>query len=405
MRQCELFAEALGLTEPWEVVAIEFSPEDRRLDIHIDFVRGSVFPCPVCGEAEAKPYDTAIHTWRHLDFFQHRAYLHARVPRVQCSGGCGIRKVAVPWSRPGSGFTLLFEAFIMTLAREMPVAAIGALVDEYDTRIWRVIHHYVESARDEADHSEVRQVAVDETASRRGHHYISLFFDLGSKRLLYGVEGRGMGAVAAFSEDLQAHGGDPLVIEQVCCDMSPAYIQGMDTHFPDAQITFDRFHIMKLMGHAVDQVRREEARETNLLRRTRYHWLKNPEKLTRVQRETLSALSKHNLKTARAYPIRLTLREFFEQPDRRSGEAFLKRWYFWATHSRLAPVIEAARTIKRHWEGVLNWFAGRLNTGLLEGINSLVQAAKARVRGYRTNRNLITMAYLIAGKLEYGLPI
>jgi len=120
--------------------------------------------------------------------------------------------------------------------------------------------------------------------------------------------------------------------------------------------------------------------------------------------KTMASLTRHNLKTARDYQIRLTLREFFQQPARVSGEAFLKRWYFWSTHSRLPPVIEAAKTIKRHWEGVLNWFAGRLTTGLLEGINSLIQAAKARARGYRTNRNLITMAYLIAGKLEYGLP-
>jgi len=404
MRQCELFAEALGLSEPWEVAGIEFSPENRRLDIHIDFVRGSVFPCPVCGKSEAKPYDTTERTWRHLDFFQHQAYLHARVPRVQCPRGCGVKKVPVPWSRPGSGFTLLFEAFIMTLAREMPVAAIGAMIGEYDTRVWRVIHHYVEKARDEADYSEVEQVAVDETASRRGHNYISLFFDVPQKRLLFGVEGRDLRAVASFSQDLQEHGGDPEMIEQVCCDMSPAYIKGVDIHFPNAEITFDRFHIMKIMAHAVDLVRREEAKETDLLRRTRYYWLKNPENLTAAQKRTMASLTKHNLKTARAYQIRLTLREFFEQPDRASGEAFLKRWYFWATHSRLPPVIEAAKTIKRHWEGVLNWFAGRLTTGLLEGINSLIQAAKARARGYRTNRNLITMAYLIAGKLEYGLP-
>ena len=137
------------------------------------------------------------------------------------------------------------------------------------------------------------------------------------------------------------------MIDQVCCDMSPVYIKGMDNHFPDAQITFDRFHIMKFMGHAVDGVHREEARETNFMRRTRYYWLQNPETLTRVQREILTALSKYNLKTARAYQIRLTLREFFEHPDRRPGEAFLKRWYFWATHSRLVPVIEAACTINR----------------------------------------------------------
>ncbi len=112
----------------------------------------------------------------------------------------------------------------------------------------------------------------------------------------------------------------------------------------------------------------------------------------------------HNLKTARAYQIRLTFQELFAQPDRKTGEAFLKRWYFWATHSRLEPIIQAAKTIKRHWEGVLNWFDSLITMGLLEGFNSLIQAAKARARGYRTNRNLITMAYLIAGQLKFNLP-
>ena len=115
-------------------------------------------------------------------------------------------------------------------------------------------------------------------------------------------------------------------------------------------------------------------------------------------------LSHYKLKTGRAYRIKLALQELFNQSDREAGEAFLRRWYFWATHSRLGPVIDAARAIKRHWEGILNWFDSRLSTGFLEGINSLIQAAKAKARGYRTTRNLITMAYLIAGKLPLRLP-
>jgi transposase len=315
-----------------------------------------------------------------------------------------VKQVDVPWARSGSGFTLLFEALVMTLAREMPVAAVASVIGEHDTRVWRIIHHYVDKAREESDFSEVKKVAVDETASRRGHNYISLYFDVEAKKLLLGVEGRDQKTVEAFSEDLRRHGGDPDSIEQICCDMSPAYIAGINAHLPNAETTFDRFHIMKIMNDAVDRVRREEARETDLLKRTRYYWLKNPENLTAAQRRKIASLTKHNLKTSRAYQIRLTLREFFEQPNRAAGEDFLKRWYFWATHSRLQPVIEAARTIKRHWEGVLNWFDSRLTTGLLEGFNSLIQAAKARARGYRTNRNLITMAYLIGGKLNYALP-
>lgn len=399
-----LFGEALGLEAPWRVTKIEFTPEKRRIDIIIDFPPGSQFPCPECGAVGAKAYDTSWEEWRHLDFFQYAAYLHARVPRVQCPQGCGVKKVPVPWARRGSGFTLLFEALIMALVREMPVAAVAKLIGEHDTKLWRVLHHYVEEARAKVDFSQVRKVGVDEKASRRGHNYISLFFDLEAKRLVFGTEGRGAETVGQFVRDLEAHGGSATAVREVCCDMSPAFIAGVRRYLPEAEITFDRFHIMKVMNEAVDEVRREEAKETGILKRTRYLWLKNPVKLGMDQKRKLEELKRHHLKTARAYQIKLTLAELFEQPSREEGERFLKRWYFWATHSQLKPVVEAARTIKRHWEGILNWFESKLTIGLLEGVNSLLQAAKARARGYRSVRNLIAMAYLLAGKLNFGLP-
>ena len=249
-----------------------------------------------------------------------------------------------------------------------------------------------------------RSVGVDETASRRGHNYISLFFDLDEKRLLYGAEGRDQGAVHAFAEDLSAHGGRPDQVKQVCCDMWPAYITGVEISLPNAEITYDRFHIMRIINQAVDEVRRQEAKTSRELKNTRYMWLKNPTHLSHQQRQAVESLATRNLKTARAYQIRLTLQEFFSQPNREAGEAFLKRWYFWATHSRLEPMIQAAKTIKRHWDGMVNWFDSLITIGLLEGFNSLIQAAKARARGYRTARNLITMSYLIAGKLKYNSP-
>lgn len=395
---------ALGLSAPWKVTDDSFSLQEKRLDISIDFEAGSTFSCPECGAEGAKAYDTQQRTWRHLNFFQHETYLHARVPRVECPKGCGIKTVKVPWGRSGSGFTALFEALIMMMAREMPVAAIAALVGEHDTRIWRVLHHHVDEAREEADFSEVQRIGMDETASRRGHNYITFFFDLDVKRLLYGAEGRDQETVHAFAEDLRAHGGDPELVRQACCDMWPAYISGLKTSFRNAEITFDRFHIMRIMNQAVDEVRRQEAKTNTVLKKTRYLWLKNPGDLSAQQRRTMDSLADHNLKTARAYQIRLTLQELFTQPNREAGEAFLKRWYFWATHSRLEPIIQAANTIKRHWDGVLNWFDSLVTIGLLEGYNSLIQAAKARARGYRSNRNLITMGYLIAGKLKFNLP-
>lgn len=404
MIDTDLFQLALGLAAPWQVTSSDFDLQSRRLDIRIDFPRGSTFSCPECEQANLKAYDTKEKTWRHLNFFQHEAYLTARVPRVRCNQ-CGIRLVEVPWARSESGFTLLFEAMIMTLAKTMPVNTIAAWVNEHDTRLWRVLHHYVDAARADADYSDVTQVGVDETSSRRGHNYVSLFVDLEGPRVLFATEGKDAATVERFKQDLTVHKGHPEEIKEVCCDMSPAFISGVEKQFPGAQLTFDKFHIMKIINEAVDEVRRQEQKDRPELARTRYIWLKNPENLKPSQAETLEGLTlrKLNLKTSRAYHIRLNFQELFNQPPE-LAEAFLKNWYYWATHSRLEPIKQAAYTIKRHWDGVLRWFHSNINNGILEGINSLIQAAKAKARGYRTTRNLIAMIYLIGGKLDFRLP-
>ena len=404
MKDTELLQVALGLVPPWMVNDCTFEVKEKQLDIHIDFSRGGAFTCPVCGRSGCNAYDTKVKKWRHLNFFEHVTYLHVRTPRIKCPN-CGVKVVSVPWAREGSGFTLMFEAFVMVLAKEMPINAIARLVGEEDTRIWRILHHYVQEARAGQDYSEVRQIGVDETASKRGHNYISVFVDMETSKVLFSTEGKDAKTLSAFREDLEAHGGYADQIKEVCCDMSPAFISGTEGTFQQAAITFDKFHMVKIVNNAVDEVRRQEQRIRPELIKTRYHWVKNPENLTRKQKEKVSKLQMKtcNLKTARAYQIKLAFQEFYQQPIE-LAEAFLKKWYFWATHSRLQPIIDAAHTIKRHWEGVLRWAESRITNGVLEGINGLIQAAKNRARGFRSTKNLITMVYLIAGKLKLNLP-
>ncbi len=246
-----LFGIALGITSPWEVEGIEFSKEAKRLDIKIGFKRGATFPCPVCG-TPAPVHDTSERTWRHLNFFQYEAYLTARVPRVKCpNAACGVKQVQVPWARPGSGFTLLFEALVMALVREMPVNAAAALLGEHDTRIWRVIDHYVESARAEVDHSTVRRVGMDETSARKGQDYVTFFFDMDQRRLLFGTAGKDHETVKAFTEDFKAHKGAPENVTDACIDMSKAFIKGIREALPNAEITFDPFHLIQAMNDAL----------------------------------------------------------------------------------------------------------------------------------------------------------
>jgi len=300
MNDTTLMQQALGLPPPWTVTGARFDPEARRLDIEIDFAPGSRFACPTCGAADCPAYDTERMTWRHLNFFQHQAYLNARVPRVRCEK-CGVKKIAAPWARPDSGFTLLFEAMVMTMVSAMPVKAVARIVGEHDTKLWRVVHHYVDEARARADAASVTRVAIDETAARRGHNYISLFVDIDQARVLFAAEGRDAGTVAAFAEDLTAHRGAPEAIEEVCIDMSPAFIKGVADNLPEAAITFDKFHAVKIINEAVDQVRRAEQKTQGALRGTRYIWLRNPANLSERQKATLESLPTQHLKTARAY--------------------------------------------------------------------------------------------------------
>jgi transposase len=395
-----LFQAALGLSEPWQVVSVEFDAAAKRLDLRIDFAKGARFACSECGREGCPVHDTEEKTWRHLDFFQHQAYLTARVPRVVCPEH-KTRLVEVPWAREQSGFTLLFEALVMAMVAQMPVASVAALVGETDMRIWRIVHHYVDQAVEAQDLSGVERVGIDETSSRRGHEYVSVFADLDERRGVFCVEGRDHETVQAFSLFLETHGGDPAKVQEVCQDMSEAYLKGTLTHLPRAEITFDRYHIRSHLSKAIDEVRREEAkREKQLLKNTRYMWLKRPKNLTDRQRDLLDELLAQPLLTVRAYTLAQQFDSYYEIDDPDTAEEYLRRWIVLARESELEPLAKFCDMLEDHWLGVIRWHHSRASNGLLEGLNSLIQAAKRRARGYRSNRNFIAMIYLIVGKLN-----
>jgi len=398
-----LFKIALNLEHPWFISLIDFSAKEKQLDIHVDFESGSKFPCAKCGKPGCSVHDTIERTWRHLNFFQFKTYIHCRVPRTECID-CGVKQVKVPWARKGSGFTLLMDSMIVLMAQHMTVTAIAEIIDEHDTRIWRVLEHYVTEARSNEDFSKVKSVGVDETSRAKGHKYVSVFIDLDKSRVIHVCEGKDASTIESFKTDLEKHKGSSENINNFCCDMSPAFISGIENSFPNASITFDKFHVMKLINEAIDKVRREEQSHNALLKKTRYVWLKNPENLTISQNERFRSLKDLRLKTLKAYNIKLALRDFWNYKNPLSAEGYLKRWYFWATHSRLKPVIDCAKTIKQHWNGVTNYIKTKIDNGILEGTNSLIQAAKDSARGFRSIKNFIITIYLRTGKLKFNLP-
>lgn len=397
-----LFSVALGWQAPWEVIDVAFDPAAGRLDLQVGVSRGARFTCPHCGAEEQGVHDTLKREWRHLNCFQYQAYLQAKVPRVRCSACGKTSQVAVPWARAGSGFTLLVEALLVTLCQAMPVRQVAQLLAVSDMRVWRTLDHYVDQARAQEDFSGVSCIGLDETAARRGHDYISLFHDLDAGRLLFACEGRKAEVVAAFADDLEAHGGCAENIQAVCIDMSSSYRAGVDTHLPWAEVTFDEFHVIQLVNKVVDAVRRQEVKTNPGLKRRRYLWLQDKHAWTARQLIQFDDLKRQNLKTHRAFRIKATLREIFRTaPDRHSAEPLLERWYSWARRARIEPIKQVAQSLKNHWDGILNAFDSKLTNGRVEAANGQIQAAKATARGYGTTRHLITIAYLVAGKLTH----
>ncbi|MDO9324705.1 MAG: transposase [Methanoregula sp.] len=157
------------------------------------------------------------------------------------------------------------------------------------TRIWRVIGHYVEEALSKQDLSSVTSLGIDETACTRGHKYVSLGVNLDNSKVIHISKGKDASVVSSFNEDFSVHKGKPENVQRFCCDMSPAFIKGIEENFPAASITFDKFHVMKIMNEAVDAVRREEQAVNLVLRKTRFIWLKNPDHLTERQQNELGS--------------------------------------------------------------------------------------------------------------------
>ena len=246
---------------------------------------------------------------------------------------------------------------------------------------------------------------MDETSRAKGHEYITLFVDLKERRTIFITEGKDNTTIERFTEDFKQHNGVIDNITDVSCDMSPAFIKGVNTYLPKAQITFDKFHILKIINEAVNSVRKQEVSINKLLTGTKYIWLKNYNNLTEKQKETLDSLtlSNMNLKTMKAYNIRQSFQDIYQATTKEEFETYLKKWYFWATHSRLDPIIKAAKTIKKHWDGIIMWHESKINNGILEGLNSVIQATKSKARGYKTFKNYKIIVYLLTGKLDFSL--
>jgi transposase len=408
-----LFTSALGLVPPWEVEKVDLDTARRRIDFEVR-CNAKTLACPHCGALDQRIHDRLRRSWRHLDFFQFEAWLHADVPRVACSGCGKTTQAGVPWAREGSGFTALFEALALSLCRELPVRQAAALLRCADKQLWRRIEFYVEQARSLDDMSGVQIVGIDETSLRRGQNYISVVHDLNAKRLLFATEGREHQTVLDFVSDLKAHGGDPEQVRHVCMDMSAAYAKGVGLALPGAAISYDRFHVVKMAIEAMDEVRRAELREqpaalaqlsTAERRSLMWGMRKNPLGWNATQLDGMHWLKGSNLKSARAWRLKMALREVYAWA-RTSNDAVqaardLRGWLSWARRSRLEPFKKLAATLTTHAAAVVRGMTDNRSNAFVEAMNGLLQQAKRAARGFRTSRNFIAIAYLRLSKLRH----
>jgi len=406
MESKAIFELGLGLKKPWYIKEVKLSASinssQKEMHIEIDFQRGSKFidktgkECPVHDPSERK--------WQHLNFFEYPCYIHARIPRIIDKEG-NVKTIEVPWARSGSGFTLMFEAFAMLLIEsEMPVNKAAYTLRVYAQRIWNLFNYWVEEAKSKEDLSKVKIIGIDETSRKKGHLYVTVAVDMEDRKVIAVQEGKDAETVGKIKTHIESLKGKAETIEQVCMDMSPAFINGTEKNFPNAQITFDKFHVLQMSQNAMDELRKSERKEYASLKGYKYLFLKNQGSLTKEEEMQLTDFAFAYPRLGTGYRLKELLKEFYAIPKADQAEGFLAYWCDAVQETDILSFKNLAKTIKAHWTGITNYTKSKLTNGILEGINNKIQLAKRRARGYRNTRNFINMIYFICGKLSFSYP-
>lgn len=410
----KMFQQILGLGESWRVSAVEYVEKEKEVLIRVEETAElwKTEQCPYCNGSPVSGYDHAPERrWRHLNICQLQAEIVCRLPRGRCKKCEKIYTVRAPWEGRSRGLTQEFEAFALTLMREMPVKKAGEILGESDQKLWRALFAHVDAAWADLSWENVVWVGADEMNRKKGHNYLTVFVDLVAKRVLLAVEGKDASVWERFSEQLGKHNGHPKAITQIAIDMSPAYMKGVRDHFGNAQVVFDKFHVVSQVVQAMEEVRRREARQSpeakQHLEGSSWVLRKNPETWSEADVERWDQLKDKPLVTGLAYAMRLELQQAYGASTISQARKRFVDWCRWVRSEAdalksdlLAPMRKAAEMVERHLEGILGHWKEGLTTAFLEGLNSLFSATKRKARGYRSTEYQTAMLYFIAGKLE-----
>ena len=368
MNTQELFTMGLGIEEPWFIETIEFRGEKKMKELHIflSHHQGVRFTVE---EEELPVYDHRDRVWHHLNFFQHRCFLHAKVPRVKLGNG-KVKQVEVPWAQPGSMFSLLFDYDVLNLFSEnMSFSGVARRLKISDKRVSNIISRHVSQALASQQIEPVEELSVDETSYRKGHNYFTILCDRVRKKVVGIGVGKDQKAFLAALGDLEVRGGCRSKVKSVTMDMSDAYIAGVSETMEKADIVFDRFHIVKNLNEAIDKIRRTETKEHVELKKTRYLWLKNNSNLTKEQKEKVECLSASFPNIGKAYRLKELLRVVLDEAQRSHDLKPLIEWKKQAWSSNLEPMQKFVNMLNNHWYGIKTYFQRQITNDSTERMN------------------------------------
>lgn len=404
MQDKDLYEYILGIKEPWSVKRIELDVKMKRVNVWVEHKAGLRWHCPEC-QGSFTIYDHAKErTWRHLDSCAYQTYLYARIPRVECPKD-GVLQVKVSWAEEKSRFTTLFERLAIDVLQQCDVKGATEILKISWDEAWHIMERAVERGKARKKENIVRHVGVDEKAIAKGHKYMTLICDIENGTIEHVADDRKQESLEGYYASLTPVQRDG--IEAVAMDMWEPYIQATQNYLEKAEdkIVYDRYHIMTHMENAVDMVRKEEHQELmsrgdETLKGSKYLWLYNQENIPEKRLGEFEMLKDLGLKVGRAWAIKETLRNLWDYIYPEAANKFWKKWYFWATHSRLTTVYKVANMIKGHIKNVLTYCKHRITNAVAEGLNSKIQTIKQRACGFRNPNNFKTAIYFHCGGLE-----
>lgn len=405
----DLMKDVLGLEEPWKVVKVLSNTESGDHAIHVTLAIPplSKIPCPTCGRA-CNCYDhSEERTWRNTDVGSVLMFLHARIPRVQCESCHKTQNAEVPWARPGSRYTLVFETFILALAMEEPMSTVAKQARVNYRMVAKVVRRYAEQIRSHADLSSVTRVGVDERSVFKGHTYITIFVNLDNNKLIFATAGKDINTLAEFAEYLRKHNSNPRRITEFSCDFGQAFISGIRKYFRKASIVGDRFHLAKMANEALADVKFSTKGLEISHQRAKYILARKSSDLRGKQKQWAQEILEANPNTALAYRLRDSLMEVYLMGDRETAKLHLQSWVTATAFSRLGPFKRLSRTVRNHFEMILNWYNRSTTNASLEGTNNLLNKVKSRCYGFHKVESFIDLAYLVASNSRidlYGKP-